>query len=109
MSKKRYVYFLYKPNRDAENQGVYHYVSESFYTVLWNPNLPLEEIYHTKENLLKGHLIVMYNQNVDQRGVRLFYFNNVCGDLITDEMIAPRTEIKLYMQMLRMKITRIIY
>ena len=51
----------------------------------------------------------MYNQNVDQRGVRLFYFNNVCGDLITDEMIAPRTEIKLYMQMLRMKITRIIY
>ena len=37
----------------------------------------------------------MYNQDVDQRGVRLFYFNNVSGDLNMDEMIAPRMEIDL--------------
>ena len=37
----------------------------------------------------------MYNQDIDQRGVRLFYFNNVSGDLNMDEMIALRTEIDL--------------
>ena len=40
----------------------------------------------------------MYNQNIDQRGVRPFYFNNISGNLNTDEMIAPRTEIDLYIK-----------
>ena len=45
----------------------------------------------SKENLLMGHPMVKYNQDVDQRGMRLFYFNNVSGALNMDEMIAPRT------------------
>ena len=35
---------------------------------------------------------------IDQRGTKLFYFNNVSGDLNTDEMIALRTEIDLYLR-----------
>ena len=54
LSKKRYVYFLDKPIEDAENHSINHYVSESFYIVLLNPNLRLKEIYYTKENLLMG-------------------------------------------------------
>ena len=42
-----------------------------------------------------GHPIVKYNQDVGQRGARFLWFNNVSGDLNTDEMIAPRTEINL--------------
>ena len=68
-----------------------------------NTNLRLKEIYYTwylisKENLLKGHPLLTYNQDIDQRGVRLLYFNNASGDLNTDEMIAPRTEINLYIK-----------
>ena len=85
---------------EAENHGIYHYVSESFYNVLLNTNPCLKEIYHTwylisRENLTEEHPLLMYNQDIDQRGVRLFYFNNVSGDLNMDEMIAPRTEIDL--------------
>ena len=67
-----------------------------------NTNLSLKEIYHTwylisKEKLLKEHSLLRYNQDNDQRGVR-YYFNNVTGDLDMDEMIAPRTEINLYIK-----------
>ena len=67
-----------------------------------NTNLRLKEIYHTwylksKENLLKGHPLLRYNQDIDQRGVRLFSFNNA-SDLNTDEMTAPTTEINLYIK-----------
>ena len=68
-----------------------------------NTNLCLKEIYHnwyliSKENLLKEHPLLRYDQGIDQRGVRLFYLNNVSGDLDMDEMIAPRTEINLYIK-----------
>ena len=101
--KKRYVYFLYKSNRGC--WGLW-YLSlrkvKFFYTVLLNTNLRLKEIYHTwylksKENLLKGHPLLRYNQDIDQRGVRLFSFNNA-SDLNTDVMTAPTTEINLYIK-----------
>ena len=87
---------------DVGNHGIYHYLSQSFYNILLNTNLSLKEIYHTwylisKEKLLKEHSLLRYNQDNDQRGVR-YYFNNVTGDLDMDEMIAPRTEINLYIK-----------
>ena len=87
---------------DAGDCGIYHYVKWNFFTLLLNTNLRLKEIYHTwylksKENLLKGHPLLRYNQDIDQRGVRLFSFNNA-SDLNTDEMTAPTTEINLYIK-----------
>ena len=79
---------------DAGNHGIYHYVSDSFYNVLLNTNPHLKEIYHTwylisRKNLTEEQPLLTYNQDIDQGGVRLFYFKNVSGDLNTDEMTAP--------------------
>ena len=88
---------------DAGNHGIYHYVNINFYNVLLNTIPRLKDIYHTwylisRENLTEEHPLLTYNQDIDQRRKRLFYFNNVSGDLNTDEMIAPRTEIGQYIK-----------
>ena len=63
---------------DAGNHGIYHYVSKSFYNVLLNTNPRLKEMYYTwylisRENLTAEHPLLTYNQDIDQRGVRLFF------------------------------------
>ena len=47
LSKKNGTFTSYiNQIEDAGNHGIYHYISESFYTVLLNTNLCLKEIYH---------------------------------------------------------------
>ena len=80
LDKEKNVRFLDKEIQNPFTYGVYHYLSESFYSILVNKNSRRLDIYSSWYNISKNsryniskHNISWPLEHFDERGIRLFY------------------------------------
>ena len=76
--------FLDQEMKDQGVYAIYQYVSETFYSLLLNTNKRLIEICSTWYLVSQTHLFGRHSihnnvENMDQRGVRLFYCKSYLG------------------------------